>query len=150
MAQSLTQLYVHLIFHTKNKYSLIHQNDAGKLHAYMATIIKDNKSIPILINSVPDHVHILCILSRTIALSKLVQEVKQQSSRWLKTLNNHYTHFEWQGGYGGFSISPSLFEKTFNYIQNQEEHHRKRSFREEYILFLKEYKIEYNDKYIWE
>jgi REP element-mobilizing transposase RayT len=115
----------------------------------MASIIKDNESIPILINGVEDHVHILCVMSKNIALSKLIEEIKRHSSRWIKTKDNYYIHFNWQGGYGGFSVSQSLHDRTKNYIQSQEEHHKKIGFKEEYILFLKEYGIEYNEQYLW-
>ena len=115
----------------------------------MGSIIKNNESIPILINGTNDHVHILCIMSKNIALAKLTEEIKRHSSRWIKTINPHYKQFAWQGGYAGFSVSQSLHEKTKNYIYNQEKHHKKLTFKEELILFLKEYKIEYNEDYLW-
>ena len=149
MAQSLSKLYIHLIFHVKNTSVLIRNEDKSKLYAYMGTIIKDNESIPILINGTNDHVHILCVMSKNIALAKLTEEIKRHSSRWIKTVNQYYKKFAWQGGYAGFSVSPSLHEKTKNYIYNQEQHHKKMTFKEELILFLKEYKIEYNEDYLW-
>jgi hypothetical protein len=88
-------------------------------------------------------------MSKNIALSKLVEEIKRHSSRWIKTLDKHYKTFAWQGGYGGFSVSPSVHDKTKQYIENQEEHHKKMKFQEEYLMFLKEYGIEYNEKYLW-
>lgn len=149
MAQSLSQLYVHIIFHIKNQSCTIRLEDKQKLYAYMGSIINDNQSIPILINGVSDHVHILCVLSKNIALAKLVEEIKRHSSRWIKTINPYYTNFPWQGGYAGFSISPALHDKTKSYIKAQEQHHKKLSFKDEYTLFLKEYGIEYNEQYIW-
>ncbi len=149
MAQSLSKLYIHLVFHVKNTSVLIRNEDKSKLYAYMGTIIKDNESIPILINGTNDHVHILCVMSKNIALAKLTEEIKRHSSRWIKTVNQYYKKFAWQGGYAGFSVSPSLHEKTKNYIYNQEQHHKKMTFKEELILFLKEYKIEYNEDYLW-
>ena len=115
----------------------------------MGSIIKDNESIPILINGVEDHVHILCVMSKNIALARFLEEIKRHSSRWIKTKDRHYAQFSWQGGYGGFSVSPSIHDKTKNYIANQEEHHKKMSFKEEYLLFLREYGIEYNEQYLW-
>ncbi len=144
MAQSLSKLYIHLVFHVKNTSVLIRNEDKNKLYAYMGTIIKDNESIPILINGTNDHVHILCVMSKNIALAKLTEEIKRHSSRWIKTINPYYKQFAWQGGYAGFSVSQSLHEKTKNYIYKQEQHHKKLTFKEELILFLKEYKIEYN------
>jgi putative transposase len=149
MAQSLSKLYVHIIFHVKSNSCQIRNQDKGALFAYIGSIIKDNESIPILINGVEDHLHILCVISKNIALAKLVEEIKRHSSRWIKTKDRHYTQFSWQGGYGGFSVSPSLHDKTRNYIVKQEEHHKKISFKEEYVLFLKEYGIEYNEQYLW-
>jgi putative transposase len=149
MAQSLSKLNIHIVFHVKYNSCLIRKQDKNDLYAYMGTIIKDNESIPILINGVENHVHILCIMSKNIALAKLVEEIKRHSSRWIKTKDRYYSRFSWQGGYGGFSVSPSLHEKTKSYIARQEEHHKKISFKEEYLLFLKEYCIEYNEQYLW-
>jgi REP element-mobilizing transposase RayT len=115
----------------------------------MGAIINDNQSIPIIINGVKDHVHILCVMSKNIALAKLVEEVKRHSSRWIKTKSPHYAQFAWQGGYGGFSVSPSLHDKTKRYIENQEQHHKKMGFADEYILFLKEYGIDHNEEYVF-
>lgn len=126
------------------------EKEQDSLYAYMGSIIKDNQSIPIIINGVEDHVHILCILSKNVALAKLVEEIKRHSSRWIKTQHNYYKTFAWQGGYGGFSVSQSVVERTKRYIENQEEHHKKQNTKKEFILFLKEYGVEYDEKYIWE
>jgi len=115
----------------------------------MGSILRDLNCIPIAINGVSDHFHILCVMSKNIALSKLAEEVKRHSSRWIKTKGDYYKNFAWQGGYGGFSVSPSLHDKTRKYIENQEEHHKKLTFQEEYLLFLKEYGIEYDETYLW-
>jgi REP element-mobilizing transposase RayT len=88
-------------------------------------------------------------MSKNIALSKLVEEVKRHSSRWIKTKNKHYSQFAWQGGYAGFSVSQSKHDVTKKYIENQKEHHRIKSFKDEYLIFLSEYGIDYNDKYLW-
>ncbi len=149
MAQSLSKLYVHIIYHIKTSSVKIHKEDKNDLYAYIATIIKSNNCIPILINGMDDHIHILCVMSKNIALAKLVEEIKGNSSRWIKKLQPHYQHFAWQGGYGGFSVSPSLHDKTKRYIENQEEHHKKMTFQEEYLMFLKEYGIEYDEQYLW-
>jgi len=149
MSQSLSKLYIHIIFHIKKGSSTIENIIKGELYAYMGSIIKDNESIPILINGTNDHVHILCIMSKNIALANLVEEIKRHSSRWIKTKDTRYESFAWQSGYAGFSVSPSIQDKTKMYIQNQDEHHRKLSFQEEYLLFLKEYGVEYNEQYIW-
>ena len=149
MAQSLSKLFVHIIYHIKTTSVKIRTEDKNDLYAYMGAVIKSNDSIPILINGVDDHVHILCVMSKNIALSKLIEEIKGNSSRWIKTFHPYYKNFAWQGGYGGFSVSPSLHDKTKKYIENQEEHHKKMTFQEEYLMFLKEYGIEYNEQYLW-
>ena len=149
MSQSLSKLYVHIVFHTKFNQKLIKDEIKPELYAYMGSIIKDNSSIPIIINGIEDHVHILCMMSKNIALSKLVEEVKKHSSRWIKTKGNAYKNFSWQGGYGGFSVSPSIHDITKKYIENQVNHHRKTDFRSEYINLLSEYGIDYNEDYLW-
>ncbi len=149
MAQSLTKLYVHIIFRIKNHECFIRPSEENELYAYIGSIIKSNKSIPILINGVEDHLHILCVMSKNIALAKLVEIIKKNSSRWIKTKGEQYDNFSWQGGYGGFSVSSSLQEKTKAYIRKQKEHHAKLTFKEEYLLFLKEYEIEYDEKYLF-
>ncbi len=149
MSQSLSKLYVHIVFHVKNNLVQIKKEDKKELYAYMGSIIKDNDSIPILINGTGDHVHILCIMSKNIALAKLTEEIKRHSSRWIKTKGVHYSKFAWQGGYAGFSVSQSLLEKTKRYIENQETHHSKLLFKDELELFLKEYNIDYDEKYLW-
>ena len=102
-----------------------------------------------VINGVEDHVHVLCIMSKNIALAKLVEEIKKNSSRWIKSKNDYYNKFAWQGGYSGYSVSASLHDKTKKYIENQEEHHKKMTFKEELVLFLKEYDTEYDEKHLW-
>lgn len=149
MAQSLSKLYVHLIFHIKYSSVEIREADEQWLYAYIGSVIKTNESIPIIINGVEDHVHILCVMSKNIALAKLVEEIKRHSSRKIKEIDNYYKSFAWQGGYGGFSVSPSLHDRTKRYIELQKEHHKKRTFKEEYLIFLKEYGIEYNEQYVW-
>ncbi|VBB47352.1 conserved hypothetical protein [uncultured Paludibacter sp.] len=149
MSQSLSKMYVHLIFHIKTTSVVIREKEEKELYAYIGSILKDIECIPILINGTKDHLHILCVMSKNITLAKMTEEVKRHSSRWIKTKDNYYKSFAWQGGYGGFSVSPSLHDKTKYYIQNQKEHHKKMTFQEEYLLFLKEYRIEYNETYLW-
>ncbi len=149
MSQSLTKIYVHIIFHTKKNGSSIRIMESDKLYAYISGIIKRNECVPLLINGVSDHVHILCILSKNISIAKLIQIIKQNSSRWLRSQDNYYHNFEWQGGYAAFSVSPSALNKTKEYIRNQRIHHKKRSFQQEYVLFLQKYGIDYDEKYLW-
>lgn len=149
MSQSLSKLYVHIVFHIKGSEVPIKNEEKHDLYAYIGSIVKDNESIPILINGTGNHIHILCVMSKNIALAKLVEEIKRHSSRWIKTRGPYYQHFAWQGGYGGFSVSQSLHDRTKRYIENQEEHHRKTSYQDELIAFLKEYGIDYDERYLW-
>ena len=149
MAQSLSKIYVHIVFHTKYCQSLIQPEIEPELFAYMGGIIKANDSVPIKINGVGNHVHILAILSKNIALSKFLEEIKRNSSRWIKTKGKEYKNFKWQGGYGAFSISERRVENVKRYIENQKEHHKKVSFKEEYIKLLDEHDVEYDDRYLW-
>ena len=149
MSQSLSQVYVHIVFHTKYNQDLIKSDIENELYAYFGGILKDNKSVPITINGIENHVHILCIMSKNIALAELLEELKRNSSRWIKTKGKEYKEFAWQGGYGGFSVSQSKVDVVKKYIENQKEHHKSETFKEEYIRFLKEYGIDYNEDYLW-
>jgi len=149
MAQSLSKLYVHLILQIKNRIILIRKQDKKVLYAYMGSIIKDTGLLPILINGMADHVHILCVMSKNFALAKLIEEIKRHSSHWIKTIDRYYKDFAWQGGYAGFSVSQSLHDKTKLYIANQEEHHKKLTFKQVLEAFLIEYGIDYNEQYLW-
>ena len=150
MGQSLSQLYVHLTFGTKNRYPFI-QNEIGQLlHKYIAGALKKYESPAIIINSVPDHVHLLFRLSKNFALAKIVEEIKKQSSKWIKEKGKEYMQFSWQSGYGAFSVSSSKLETIRKYIINQQEHHKKISYQEEVEKFIKQYDIiEYDSIYFW-
>jgi len=149
MGHSLSKIYIHIIYHTKNSKAIIQNKDKADLYAYMASIIKINDCIPIIINGTEDHVHVLCVLSKNISAAKLIEQIKCNSSRWIKTVDIYYSNFSWQSGYAAFSVSSSLHEKTKTYIENQEIHHRRFSFKEEYLMFLKEYGIDFDDKYLF-
>lgn len=148
MSQSLSKLYIHIIFHTKGEI-LIRDSEEADLHAYIGAIIKVNDCMPIIINGTENHLHILCTLSKNITLAKLVEEIKRNSSRWIKTKHDYYSNFAWQGGYAGYSVSQSKCQIVKQYIEKQKEHHEKKDFKEEYVEFLKEYGIDYNEAYLW-
>ena len=150
MGQSLSKLYVHLTFSTKDRYPFIHESWENKLYAYMSGIFKGQDSPAIIINGVPDHVHILFILSKNKVLAKIVEEVKKQSSKWTKEQDFGPRKFTWQAGYADFSVSASKVEVVKNYILKQKEHHKRISFQDELRKFLEEYNIEYNEKYLWD
>lgn len=150
MPQSLANLYIHLIFSTKDRRPLLSEKVRPDLHAYMATVLAKLDSPVIIINSVADHVHLLFKMSRTITLAKIVQDVKKSSSKWLKTQDPEFAQFAWQAGYGGFSVSESNAGQVANYIRKQEEHHRVKTFQEEYREFLEKNGIQYDEKYVWD
>ena len=150
MSQSLSQLYIHLVFGTKNRVPFIIPEWSEQLNAYMAGILKNLESPAIHINSVADHVHILFRLSKNHALAKVVEEVKKNSSKWVKQIEYSNKKFSWQNGYGAFSVSSSKLETVKNYIVKQEEHHKKKSYQKEVEEFLKRYNIiEYVPTYFW-
>lgn len=149
MAQSLAQVYIHLVFHTKYSSVTIREEDLPKLFAYIDGIIVNQNAMVIQIGGVPNHIHILCTLPRIVSMANFVEEIKKCSSRWIKTLDSYYSKFAWQGGYGIFSVSASQVQKVKDYVRNQKEHHRKKTFQEEYEAFLKAYNIEYNPEYVF-
>ena len=121
--------------------------DLGRIFAYIGGIIKGIGGLPIEIGGMTDHVHILTSLPKTMSLADFVRAVKADSSKWMKQLDPCYAAFAWQEGYGAFSVSPSFIDKTVKYIRGQAEHHKKRTFQEEYRLFLEAYGIEYDERY---
>ena len=148
MGQSLSQLYVHLTFGTKERYPFISGQIEPQLHSYIGGILKNKECPALKINSVPDHVHILFRLSKNHALAKVVEAVKKDSSKWLKTKG--VTGFTWQIGYGAFSVSSSKVETIIKYISNQKQHHKTKTYKEEVEEFIKKYDIiEYDEKYFW-
>ena len=149
MPQSLSKMYVHIVFHTKTDHTIIRNQDKPDLYAYIGSIINDNGSIPIIMNGTDNHIHILCILSKNISLAKLTEEIKRNSSRWMTKYDAYYKKFAWQGGYAGFSVSPSLVDNTKEYIENQEAHHKKVTYKEELMALLKKHDIEYNEEYLF-
>jgi putative transposase len=150
MPQSLVKNYIHITFSTKERYPFIDKNIAKELYPYLGGICKNLESFPVEIGGIADHVHILCLLSRKIALMKLVEELKSHSSGWIKTKGNKYQKFYWQNGYGGFSVNPTKIEVVRKYILNQEVHHKKRTFQDEYRAFLTKYNMEYDERYVWD
>ncbi len=149
MGQSLSKLIVHIIFHTKRNRIKIRSIDDARLYAYIGKIILDNGSYPICINGTHNHVHVLLRLSPKLCLSKQVEEIKRHSSRWIKTLDNHYNHFAWQSGYGAFSVDYLNVDKVIRYIENQKEHHKTVSKRDEYIAWLKRMGMDFDEDYLW-
>ena len=150
MAQSFSQIFVHAVFSTKKRYPFIKAEIESELFAYMGDSIKRLKGIPILINGIANHVHVFSTLPKLITVPKLIEELKRNSSRWIKSKGVSYQRFAWQNGYGAFSVSPSKKETVINYIANQKVHHKKMTFEEEYLKFLEEYGIDYDERYLWD
>ncbi len=148
MPQSLANLLIHVIFSTKERRSFIADGVRTGLHGYMAGILKEIESPALIINSVSDHVHILCSVSKNIAVCKLAEEVKKSSSKWIKTQGVHL--FAWQNGYGAFSVSQSNADSVRHYIENQPEHHRKVNFQDEFRVFLEKHRVQYDERYVWD
>lgn len=150
MGQSLVKNYLHIVFSTKHRQEMIHSPVEAELHAYLGGICKNLECTPIIVGGYTDHIHILCMLSKKIALMKLMEELKSHSSKWMKTKAESLSDFYWQDGYGAFSVNPSEVDTVVHYIANQKEHHRKKTFQEEYRAFLEKYKVEYDERYVWD
>jgi REP element-mobilizing transposase RayT len=150
MGQSLVKNYVHIVFSTKYRQALISQEIEPELYTYIGGICNKLSCQVIKIGGCADHIHILCLLSKKIALMKLLEEVKSHSSKWIKTKGKEFENFYWQDGYGAFSVNPSEIDVVINYIAYQKTHHLKRGFQDEFRLFLKKYEVEYDEKYVWD
>lgn len=150
MGQSLVTNYLHIVFSTKHREALIDDLIENELHNYLGGICKNLECQPLKVGGYEDHIHILCMLSKKMALVKLMEELKSHSSKWIKTKGEAYYSFYWQDGYGAFSVNPSEVDVVVEYISRQKEHHSKKTFQEEYRAFLKKYKVEYDERYVWE
>lgn len=150
MPQSLSQVIVHLVFSTKNREPWLDPSLRPRLHAYLATLCRDRACEAYRVGGVADHVHIGLRLGRTVAQSDLVEDLKKISSRWVKEQGAAYAGFFWQRGYGAFSVAYSQLEALIAYIDRQEEHHRTRTFQEEYRELLQKYGIAFDERYVWD
>ena len=150
MPNTFTQLYVQYIFTVKGRKNFIPKEQNDKLHKYIRGIIKKRKSTLLAINNMPDHMHILTSINPNYSFSKFIQEIKAGSSKYINDHKWITGKFQWQSGYGAFSYSKSHIEKVVNYINNQERHHQKKTFREEYLDFLEKFSVEYNENYLFE
>ena len=149
MANTYTQIYIHIVFSVQERQNLIRKEYKEELHKYIAGIIRNKRQKPIAINSMPDHIHIFIGMLPSIALSDLVRDIKNNSSKFINEKKWLQGKFSWQEGFGAFSYGRSQIEAVVKYIRNQESHHAKRTFKEEYLKLLKIFKVEYNDKYLF-
>jgi putative transposase len=150
MPQSLSKVYIHIVFSTKYRQNLIDQDIQAEFFDYIGGVAKALMCNPIQVGGFRNHIHILCTLSRQVCQADLIQKVKQSSSKWIKQKGEKYSNFYWQDGYGVFSVKPSDVEVVKRYIMNQEIHHSKRGFMDEYRLFLKKNDMEYDERYVWD
>jgi len=144
-----TQVYIHLVFAVKYRQSLLHKSFRQEVFSYMGGIFSKLGHIPLIVNGVEDHVHSLYIMSPNVSIAETAREVKRASAMFIKD-NYIKSRFQWQRGYGAFSYSQSQLDRIIHYIETQEEHHRKKTFREEYIGFLKAYQIEYKEEFLFD
>jgi putative transposase len=150
MAQSLARVLIHLVYSTKGRAPMLPQSRFADLHGYAHGIFEKQKCHLIEINNVSDHVHALFDLHRTEALSDVVMHVKKGTSRWLKQQAPEFAHFDWQEGYGAFSIGRSQREELVAYIRNQQRRHRRVSYQDEFRKLLKLYEIDFDERYVWD
>ncbi len=150
MSQSLSIVYVHIAFSTKHHQQLINDDVKTSLFEYMGGICKGMECNPLKVGGHRDHVHILCSLSRKVPQMKLLEELKKQSSKWIKTKGPEYSDFYWQDGYGIFSVNPTQTDIVVKYIENQHGHHNRVTFKDEFRAFLKKYQIDYDEHYVWD
>ncbi|MFM2369404.1 MAG: family transposase [Bacteroidota bacterium] len=149
MANTYTQIHIHFVFAVKFRHGIIQSKWKEDLYKYMTGIIQNDNHKLLAINGMPDHIHILIGLRPAQSISDLMKNVKQSSSKWINENKLTNGHFEWQEGYGAFSYSKSQIGQVVNYIQNQELHHKKKTFRDEYLDFLEKFEVDYDDKFIF-
>ena len=151
MPQSLSKIYVHIIFSTKDRYPFLSDTVVKQeMHAYIGGTLNNLGCPVICVGGVADHVHILSLLSRNHWIAKVVEEIKKGSSKWIKTKGDLVRKFAWQRGYAAFSVSQSHITRVQNYIFSKEVHHKRKTFQDEFREFLKRYEVEYDEHYVWD
>ena len=150
MSQSLSKILVHIVFSTKNHAPILSQKIHAELFGYIAGILKNLDSKAIIINGTEDHIHILCQLSKKHSASEIIQKTKSNSSKWIKQQSPDLANFQWQNGFGVFSVSESNISAVKSYIESQQEHHQKITFQEELKKFLGKHNIQYDEKYVFD
>ena len=150
MANTFHQMYIQAVFAVKYRKAVLHKDWRKDVFAVIGNLINETGCKTIIVNGVEDHVHCFLGLKPTISISELMKTVKAKSSKYINDNKLLLDRFEWQVGYGAFSYSQSHINRVYKYIENQEEHHRKKSFKEEYLKYLEEYKIPFEERYIFE
>ena len=150
MPQSLSRVIFHIVFSTKDREPFLDSDVRPRMHAYLATICRDLGGELVRVGGVADHVHIVTTLPRTLSQAQMIEQIKKASSKWIKEVDARYRPFFWQRGYGAFSVSPSQVEAVLQYIDGQQEHHRTRTFQEEYRELLHKHGIDFDERYVWD
>jgi putative transposase len=149
MANTYTQIYLHFVFAVKYRAGMIQIKWRDELYKYITGIVQNNNHKLIAINGMPDHIHLLIGMRPIQSVSDLLQDIKGGSSKWINEKKFLKTKFEWQEGFGAFSYGKSQVKGVISYIENQEEHHKKKTFREEYLAFLDKFEVEYDERFIF-
>jgi putative transposase len=150
MPGTFSQIYIQMVFAVKGRENLISRKWSTELHKYIAGIIKGKNQKSIIVNGMPDHIHAFVGLRPAMSIADLIRDVKNNSTNFINKSKFVKGKFEWQEGYGAFSYSHSHISNVYDYILNQERHHKKKKFREEYMEFMKKFEIEYDEKYLFE
>jgi putative transposase len=150
MAQSLSKVVLHIIFSTKDRESWLDSDVRPRMHAYLAAVCRDLGAQLVRVGGVADHVHIVTTLPRTLSQAQMIERIKKVSSKWIKTLDARYRGFFWQRGYGALSVSPSQLDAVLQYVDTQQEHHRTRTFQDEYRELLRRHGIDFDERYVWD
>ncbi|MBI2195147.1 MAG: IS200/IS605 family transposase [Planctomycetes bacterium] len=150
MPQSLVQIYVHLVFSTKDRGPFLRDKlICEEMHDYLGGTLRDMGCPPLRVGGTEDHVHALFRLAKVLSIADLVRDIKKESSKWIKMKGESFSDFHWQEGYGAFSISPSHVDAVVQYIENQEEHHQKDTFQDEFRRLCRKYGLEIDERYAW-
>lgn len=150
MAQTLIKLYVHIVFSTKNRTNIIAPEVEDSLYGYIGGILNNHKSKLLIANGTANHSHLLVSLSKNVLLPDIVGDIKRDSSKHIKTLDDEFHKFQWQDGYAAFSVGHTQIEDVRRYIANQKSHHLKQTFEDEMRMFFKKYEAEYDERYVWD
>ncbi len=150
MAGTFTQIYIQIVFAVKGRQNLISKTWKDELHRYISGIITNKGQKSIIVNGMSDHIHAFIGLKPSMSVSDIARDIKNNSSKFINERKFVKGKFQWQEGYGGFSYSHSQIEQVYNYILEQEKHHKRKTFKEEYIEFLEKFQVEYNDRYVFE
>ena len=150
MPQSLSKVILHIVFSTKNHEPWLDLDVRPRMHAYLATVCRDLGAELVRVGGVADHVHIVTMLPRTVSQAQMIEQIKKTSSKWIKARDARYRGFFWQRGYGAFSVSSSQLASVLKYVDAQTEHHRTRTFQEEYRDLLHKHGVVFDERYVWD